>query len=134
MKIGRELDTHIVGLLGWQLVSQCPDGEWRGTPPFGFPLLDKEPDSEFYLVPRFSSSLDVAWRFLADRLYADGWSLSLGTLGEKPRGYRCEMVHMGNGFHDEPRQIEVNAFSPAMAICKAFLFARDTSKDMVNSP
>ena len=74
-------------------------------------------------LPRHSTDIAAAWQ-VVEKLYDDGWIVSVGTLAQEPRGYRCELCNMWEDeFEKCPTDIEANGSTASEAICKDALLA-----------
>lgn len=61
---------------------------------------------------------------LMDRLYDDGWIVSVGSLTQEPKGYRAELCNVWmDDFERCPIDIEANGSTATEAVRKAALFA-----------
>jgi hypothetical protein len=70
-----------------------------------------------------SKKIAHSWQVM-ERLYTDGWIVGIGNLAQKPRGWRCELCNMwADDFERCPTDIEANAGTAPLAICRAALLA-----------
>ena len=75
-------------------------------------------------IPDYSTWIDPAGQVM-EKLYDDGWIVSLGSLAQKPRGWRCELLNMWeDDFEKCPTHIEANGSIVSEAISKAALLTK----------
>ena len=129
MEAGYELDSLIATeVMGWSRQEETPDGyicedggaDWISSDGKDWWCNACDQESGF---PRFSTDLAIAWK-LMEKLYDDGWIAGIGSLAQKPRGWRAELCNMWEAdFERCPTDIEANADSAPLAICRAALLA-----------
>jgi len=132
--MSRELDVRVARALGWREV-QGPTKDYDG-PVESFRVLvppTLTDDQAYKMMPAFGtvqpwffckpwqSDVAAAWT-LMEMAYDAGCVLTIGTLAQKPRGYRVELLDMrGDEFTEHPLVIEKNADTATEAISEAWL-------------
>ena len=126
MEAGRELDALVAEkVMGWRRVS---DGQFYFWPSKEMveALRMSHPDLlavDYFAAPEFSADIAAAWK-VVEKMYSDGWTVSVGSLAAKPRGWRCTVSHMhADDFYRHPESYEANADTAPLAICRAVLKA-----------
>ena len=137
MRAGREMDCLVAEqVMGWvwmrrreprhegdtlQSVLYRPDWKWIDW----CELIpdDGKPRSMNQSIPAYSTDIAAAWG-VVERLYNEHWIVSIGSLAENPRGWRCELCNMWpDDFERAPTDIEANGDTAPLAICRAALLA-----------
>ena len=125
MEAGRELDALVAEkVMGWTMGDYEP-GLYYTTRPGGPVAVISPTWTPRMPFHRFLPSTDIAaaWE-VVERLYDLRWIIGLGSLAQNPRGWRCELCNMWeDDFERAPSDIEANADTAPLAICRAALLA-----------